>query len=120
MEQLLEPFCVPNQAGQDGLGGHQGPWNDPGSAWAEPGMMPKWSQNDPKIIPKSSQNHSKMIPKSYQNDPKIIPKWFQNHPKITQKSTQNHPQTYKNAKMEAKSSRKTILEALKIDFEPPR
>ena len=26
--QLLEPFCVPNQAGQDGLGGRQGP--DPG------------------------------------------------------------------------------------------
>ena len=34
------------------------------------------------------------------------------------KSTQNRPQTYKNAKVEAKSSRKTILEALEIDFGP--
>ena len=34
------------------------------------------------------------------------------------KSIQNRAQTYKNAKVEAKSSRKTILEALEIDFEP--
>ena len=34
------------------------------------------------------------------------------------KSTQNRPQTYKNAKVEAKSSRKAILEALEIDFGP--
>ena len=34
------------------------------------------------------------------------------------KSSQNRPQTYKNAKVEAKSSRKAILEALEIDFGP--
>ena len=34
------------------------------------------------------------------------------------KSTQNRPQTYKNAKVEAKSSRKAILEALDTDFGP--
>ena len=34
------------------------------------------------------------------------------------KSIQNRPQTYKNAKVEAKSSRKAILEALEIDFRP--
>ena len=34
------------------------------------------------------------------------------------KSTQNRPQTYKNAKVEAKSSRKAILKALETDFEP--
>ena len=34
------------------------------------------------------------------------------------KSTQNRPQTYRNAKLEAKSSRKPILEGLKTDFGP--
>ena len=34
------------------------------------------------------------------------------------KSIQNRPQTYKNAKIEAKSTRKTILEALETDFGP--
>ena len=34
------------------------------------------------------------------------------------KSTQNPPQTYKNAKVEAKSSRKAILKALETDFGP--
>ena len=42
--------------------------------------------------------------------------WFQSPGPA--KSTQNRPQTYKNAKMEAKSSRKTILEALETDFGP--
>ena len=43
------------------------------------------------------------------------------HPKgakLTSKSTQNRPQTYKNAKVAAKSNRKTILEAVKTDFKP--
>ena len=34
------------------------------------------------------------------------------------KSTQNRPQTHKNAKLEAKSRRKAISEALETDFEP--
>ena len=34
------------------------------------------------------------------------------------KSTQNRPQTHKNAKVEAKSRRKAISEALEIDFGP--